>query len=569
MARLFSFKAHPASVVFVLTSLVFFLIIAGHAAIAGREALPYHVALLVAFVAGQGALGVFLFDVVRKMDQASSAFFTLFQGVPVGICSVLPDGTISRCNPGMASFLGKDQADRAVGADAAALFSRREPALGPFLEGVLRGHAFDKEVRIALGNESAWYRVFGVPVFDADGTVQQAVLMADDITPQRRLAASVGEQAARLEEQVAERTAALTSLRELYRTVLEVNLVGIYVLRDGVLRYVNPALRRMFGYDAPDEMIGMHWEALCTEKGKAQVKASGIAERLRGAGGQATYVFEGRRKNGSTVLVEVYSNPSFYEGTPAVIGSMRDVTDDVRNKENLAELQELQRRFIQIVAHQLRTPLNAMRWNMESLIAGEFGALKERQKDFLRATLDADVEVITRIRGLLATLDIQEGAALFHPGVVSLEDAWNGVWQEKAERCAARGVRCVYEAKKTRLPAISGDQQKIREAIEAVLDNAVVYTRAGGRVTARWEVDASRARLVVDDTGIGIPAADHPRIFTRFFRSTNAVLLRPDASGLGLANAKFYVEQHGGSIGFTSKENAGSSFWVDLPLHHE
>jgi two-component system, OmpR family, phosphate regulon sensor histidine kinase PhoR len=233
------------------------------------------------------------------------------------------------------------------------------------------------------------------------------------------------------------------------------------------------------------------------------------------------------------------------------------------------ELDQLKNRFIQIVSHQFRTPLNVVRWNLESLLAEEMGPLATAQKEFMRLTYDANTAVIERIHDLLTALDIEEGRVVFTKEPTSLESLWGSVMADLQRQCTVKGIVCEYATPKVPLPAAEVDPEKIRAVFAKLADNAVAYTASGGRITASLGVREGRARLSIVDSGIGIPAAEQSRVFERFFRASNASTMRPDASGLSLPIAKHFVEQHGGSIGFSSVEGHGSTFWVDLPLRTE
>jgi signal transduction histidine kinase len=119
------------------------------------------------------------------------------------------------------------------------------------------------------------------------------------------------------------------------------------------------------------------------------------------------------------------------------------------------------------------------------------------------------------------------------------------------------------------LPAITltGDDEMLKRMLLNLLDNAVKYTPEGGEINIALESQNGAARIVVTDTGIGIPAEDQPRIFDRFYRVDKARSRALGGAGLGLSIARWIVEGHGGTLWVESAVGQGSSFQVELPLN--
>lgn len=110
------------------------------------------------------------------------------------------------------------------------------------------------------------------------------------------------------------------------------------------------------------------------------------------------------------------------------------------------------------------------------------------------------------------------------------------------------------------------DEGKIRQVIMNFLDNAIYYSREGSTIYIDLSVGGGEVMLKVRDTGIGVPEVEQPRLFTKFYRASNARKQRPDGTGVGLFLAKKVVTAHGGSIIFESVENEGSTFGFRLPV---
>ncbi len=273
-----------------------------------------------------------------------------------------------------------------------------------------------------------------------------------------------------------------------------------------------------------------------------------------------------RKKNGENIVGMFSAQMLEINNERCILSSINDITDRKKAERLVKELNETRSKFITIISHQLRTPLTSVNWNLEMLLNGNFGKLKETQHEFLQATYSASVDITQRIHNLLSAMDVEEGRVRYVTEEVSLNDICAGVVNGMLKKCDLKDLSCIYTPQIDGLPSIEGDGEKIRMVISAMVENAIVYTKDGGKITITLRATDGAVRFEIKDTGIGIPQAEQHLIFTRFFRASNASVMQPDAFGLGLFVAKSFIEQHHGKIGFESKEGKGSTFWFEIPL---
>ncbi|TSC75867.1 MAG: hypothetical protein G01um101430_37 [Parcubacteria group bacterium Gr01-1014_30] len=238
---------------------------------------------------------------------------------------------------------------------------------------------------------------------------------------------------------------------------------------------------------------------------------------------------------------------------------LHDVT-----REKLIE--EMKTEFVSLSAHQLRTPLSAIKWTLRLLLDGELGNITQEQRGFLEKTYQSNERMIALINDLLNVTRIEEGRYLSRRVLIELEQILQIVVNSYKEESKRTNIGFKLEVSKEPLPKVLVDLEKIQVAMQNLLDNAFRYTRAGGQVTVSLKSDKKEVELSVKDSGVGIPKDQQEKVFSKFFRAANAVRIEAEGSGLGLFIAKNIVESHGGRIWFESEEGKGSTFYFTLPV---
>ncbi len=226
------------------------------------------------------------------------------------------------------------------------------------------------------------------------------------------------------------------------------------------------------------------------------------------------------------------------------------------------ELVELKDSFLDTASHQLRTPISAIRWQLE-LLEGE--TMADSAKELIKGA-EEHIEFLSEISSdLINAASYGVGYVVKNIGEVSLTKVIAEVTNHfSAQIAQLKLVLDVVPPPQDML--VAGSYPAIRVLFENIIGNAVRYTKEGGHITITTIVHADAIEIRVSDTGIGIPPEEHKMIFAQFFRATNAIETRNVGTGLGLYIAKNIVDGHGGSIWFTSEIGKGSTFFVKFPV---
>lgn len=245
------------------------------------------------------------------------------------------------------------------------------------------------------------------------------------------------------------------------------------------------------------------------------------------------------------------------------IGTLVIIHDISREKI----VERMKTEFVSIAAHQLRTPISAIKWTLRMILDGDLGPISDEQRDFLDKTYKSNERMISLINDLLNVTRIEEGRHLYNLTLVNLEDVIRALANTYPQNLKQKELTLNIEKPEQTLPQVKVDVEKMRLVISNLIENAIKYTPAGGNIVITIAQEGpANIKVSVRDTGMGILKEQQERIFTKYFRGSNAVRTDTDGTGLGLFIAKNVVETHGGKIWFESQENKGTTFFFTLPV---
>lgn len=219
--------------------------------------------------------------------------------------------------------------------------------------------------------------------------------------------------------------------------------------------------------------------------------------------------------------------------------------------------------FFSLVSHELRTPLTSIVAYLELTLTDEFATLADEHREFLEV-VDRNARRLLRLVGdLLFVARINEGRLALERGEVDLQDVVAVAVASAQPRADAGEV--TLNAILEPVPAVEGDADRLGQAVDNLISNAIKYTPGGGRVDVRLGADNGDAAIDVVDTGIGIPADEQDHLFQRFFRASTAVEGHVPGVGLGLTIVKAIVEGHDGRLELASAAGRGTTVRILLP----
>ena len=271
----------------------------------------------------------------------------------------------------------------------------------------------------------------------------------------------------------------------------------------------------------------------------------------------ATYVFASRlvdEPQAAALIVIFVSVLIFIVGNLLIAGFNR-----------IAEANRLKSEFLNVVSHQLRTPLSVLRWSLE-LFEKEESVRKSGSK-YLAVLQDQSERMVRLVNLLIDVSRIESKRFFLQRTPVSLEKLTTESLKSLKPYADSSGITISFESKSK--AETLGDPERLRMVIQNLIDNAVRYSSAVGKVDITLaNMDGTNyVEWRIKDGGTGIPQREQQYIFQKYFRATNSRHSQTRGTGLGLYIAQTIVKELGGSIGFDSEEGKGSTFWFRLPVY--
>ena len=404
------------------------------------------------------------------------------------------------------------------------------------------------EHRVTLPDGSIhWIRRKERALFDEDGGIIEYQTVATDITD-RKLAED-----------------ALRESEERYRMLAEHAFDGIAIQDfSGTILYVNQSIVHMLGYSRSDEILGKNTLTFIAPEYRELV----IHDMQNVINGKQGYLqkYQAINSRGEKIFIESIGTKITYRGKPANIIALRDINERENAVINLQKELERKKDFIDVAAHELRTPLQPVIGFLDLLIeqSDQYQILPDVLK--ILKKINTYVEMERDIVNKILSISLLESVHnQFRPPLepVPIRDLIELVIQH--EKCRSEVAFTLNIPKET---AITSNGAIIYEITDTLVSNAVTYSRPPRQITITSEETDTEFRLSVSDNGVGIPAERFEVIFEPFFISDADKLSRKYGRlGLGLTMARKQATMLGGTLTLTRSSGAGSTFTLSLPLH--
>lgn len=351
---------------------------------------------------------------------------------------------------------------------------------------------------------------------------------------------------------------------------------GVVLVDDQqMIALLNPAGAAILGWDRK-EAEGLDWRSVfkfVDDKGQVKDGSGPIEEVFKEGKSNHRNNAQLNTKSGKTVTVSLTVSPLLREGEriSAAVGIFRDVSEERKQEAQRAE-------FISTASHEMRTPVAAIEGYLSLALNDKVSTVDTRARGYLDKAHESTRHLGKLFQDLLTSAKAEDGRLSNHPVVIEIGDMLEGLTEDFRFTAEKKGLQMEFTLGTGRtidasndsgkvvrpLYYVQADQERLREVITNLFDNAVKYTETG-KVTIGLTGNKDVVQFYVRDTGNGIPKEDIPHLFQKFYRVDNSATRTIGGTGLGLFISRKIVELYEGRIWVTSEFGKGSTFYINLP----
>ena len=493
--------------------------------------------------------------------------FSIF--LPLPICTASPLGIVIDANQAIRDLTGYSDSEF-IGEDIEFLFKDKKLAKSFFDQIIKNGLIKNQElILVDKYKKDIPISASGATRKDVEGNIVGCFLAISDITEIKKFQEN-------LEEKVEERTYELETAKKALTNMLEdaeesrkrieeeenKTRATLVSLTDGLIVFdknkritlVNPQAESVLGLKE-NQVLNREISTISEFPNLIELYRI-LGKKIEWTGQRYELIF----KKPITRYSQVSIAPVVVD--KKTIGLMVIMHDITRERE----IERLKTEFVSIAAHQLRTPLSAIKWTLKMLIDGDIGSLTPEQIEFLMKGYQSNERMIILINDLLNVARIEEGKIIYDLLYSSLEKIIEEIIDRLLPVAKNKNIKLIFNKPQKPSPKIKIDKEKIGIVVQNLIDNAIRFNEVNGVVTVSINYDKINIEVTVEDDGIGIPKEQQKRIFSKFFRADNALKFETEGTGLGLFITKNIIEAHKGKISFKTKKGKGTIFKFTLPI---